>query len=152
MPIQVLCPFLNYLEFFSCWIMSSLYILDTGHLHDLQIFSPVMWETYFEYPLKQFFRFWSQKLPVFPLVTCALGITSKKSLHNPKSVQFSCSVMSNSLRPHGLQHIRLFLSITNSQSLLKSWWCHPTISSSVISPYFKILYSSFFHYEFIFNP
>ena len=34
------------------------------------------------------------------------------------SVQFGCSVMSDSLRPHGLQHTRP-LSITNSQSLLK---------------------------------
>ena len=33
------------------------------------------------------------------------------------SVQFSCSVMSDSLQPHGLQHTSL--SITNSQSLLK---------------------------------
>ena len=35
-------------------------------------------------------------------------------------VQFSCSVVSNSLRPHALQHARqASLSITNSQSLLK---------------------------------
>ena len=32
------------------------------------------------------------------------------------SVQFSCSVMSNSLRPHGLQHTQVSLSITNSRS------------------------------------
>ena len=38
------------------------------------------------------------------------------------SVHFSCSVMSNSLRPHGLQHARLpcaAIGITNSRSLLK---------------------------------
>ena len=35
------------------------------------------------------------------------------------SVQFSHSVMYDSLQPHGLQHDRLSLSITNSQSLLK---------------------------------
>ena len=34
-------------------------------------------------------------------------------------VQFSCSVMSHSLLPHGLQHTRPSLSITNSQSLPK---------------------------------
>ena len=39
--------------------------------------------------------------------------------HSRWSVQFSCSVMSDSLWPHGLQHARLSLSITNSQSLLK---------------------------------
>ena len=52
------------------------------------------------------------------------------------SVQFSCSVMSDSLRPHGLQHTRLPYpsptpeACSNSCSL--SHWCHPTISSSVI--------------------
>ena len=35
------------------------------------------------------------------------------------SVQFSCSVVSDSLRPHGLQHAQASLSITNSRSLLK---------------------------------
>ena len=35
------------------------------------------------------------------------------------SVWFSCSVVSDSLRPHGLQHTRLPCLSTNSQSLLK---------------------------------
>ena len=52
------------------------------------------------------------------------------------SVQFSCSVVSDSLRPHGLQHARLpFPSPTPgvySDSCPLSWWRHPTISSSVI--------------------
>ena len=49
------------------------------------------------------------------------------------SVQFSCSVMSDSLRPHGLQHARLPYpsptpeACSNSCSL--SHLCHPTISS-----------------------
>ena len=44
--------------------------------------------------------------------------------------------MSDSLQPHGLQHTRLPCPsptprvYSNSCSL--SWWCHPTISSSVI--------------------
>ena len=51
-------------------------------------------------------------------------------------VQFSCSVLSDSLRPHGLQDARpLCPSLTprvypNSYPL--SWWCHLTISSSVV--------------------
>ena len=50
------------------------------------------------------------------------------------SVQFSCSVMSDSLQPHGLQHTRLPLSPrVCSNSCLLSQWCHWTISSSVIS-------------------
>ena len=51
------------------------------------------------------------------------------------SVQFSRSVMSNSLQSHGLQHIRLPCpSLTPRvcwNSCPSSQWCHPTISSSV---------------------
>ena len=50
--------------------------------------------------------------------------------------QFSRSVMSDSLWPHGLQHARpTCLSPTPevySNSCPSSWWCHPTISSSII--------------------
>ena len=68
-------------------------------------------------------------------------------------VLFSCSVVSGSLRPHGLQHARLpgpssspWVS-SNSYPLCRpclwvcsnscplSWWCHPAISSSV-TPFF----------------
>ena len=52
------------------------------------------------------------------------------------SVQFSHSVMSDSLRPHGLQHARLPCPSPTpgaySNSCPKSQWCHPSISSSVI--------------------
>ena len=52
------------------------------------------------------------------------------------SVQFSRSVVSDSLRPHGLQHARLpCLSPTPRawpNSCPSSRWCHSTISSSVI--------------------
>ena len=56
---------------------------------------------------------------------------------NPaNSVQFSCSVMPNSLQPHGLQHARLpWPSPTPrvySNSCPLSQWCHPTISSPAI--------------------
>ena len=52
------------------------------------------------------------------------------------SVQFSHSVMSDSLPPHGLQHSKIPCpsptprACSNSCSL--SRWCHPTISSSII--------------------
>ena len=52
------------------------------------------------------------------------------------SVQFICSVMSNSLLSHGLQHARLPCPSPTpgacSNSCLSSWWCHPTISSSIV--------------------
>ena len=53
------------------------------------------------------------------------------------SVQFSRSVGSDSLRPHGLQHTRLPcpspIPTVYSNSCPLSMWCHPTISSSVVS-------------------
>jgi len=49
---------------------------------------------------------------------------------------FSRSVMSVSIWPHGLQHTRPPCSSPSprarSNSCPLSWWCHPTISSSVI--------------------
>ena len=50
--------------------------------------------------------------------------------------QFSHSVVSDSLRPHGLQHTRPPCPSPTpevcSDSCSLSWWCRPTISSSVI--------------------
>ena len=56
---------------------------------------------------------------------------------NPKfSVQFSPSVMSDSLQIHGLQPARLPCPSPTPgvypNSCRSSWWCHPTISSSVV--------------------
>ena len=60
----------------------------------------------------------------------------KYSLNEFSSVQFSCSVMSDSLRPHGLQHTRPPCPSptpgVSSNSCPLSWWCHPTISFSVV--------------------
>ena len=56
-----------------------------------------------------------------PLLSCSL---------------FSRSVLSTSLQPHGLQHTRLPCPWPSprvcSYSCPLNWWCHPTISSSVI--------------------
>ena len=52
------------------------------------------------------------------------------------SVQVSCSVVSDSLRPDGPQYARLPSTSPTpgacSNSYLLSWCCHPTISSSVL--------------------
>ena len=52
------------------------------------------------------------------------------------SVQFSCSVVSNSLQPHELQHARPPCPSPTPRvypnSCPLSQWCHPTISSSVV--------------------
>ena len=51
-------------------------------------------------------------------------------------LQFSCSVMSNSLRPHESQHARPPCPSptpgVHSHSHPSSQWCHPAISSSVV--------------------
>ena len=52
------------------------------------------------------------------------------------SVQLSHSVMSDVLQPHGLQHTRPPCPSPTPRvypdSCPLSWWCHPTISSSVV--------------------
>ena len=59
-----------------------------------------------------------------------------KEHSNYCTVQFSHSVVSNSLRPQGLQHTRLSCPSPTpkacSNSCPSNKWCHPTISSSVI--------------------
>ena len=53
-----------------------------------------------------------------------------------ESVQFSCLVLCNSLRPHGLQHSRPPCPSPTRGIYLNScpfnWFCHLTISSSVV--------------------
>jgi len=60
-------------------------------------------------------------------------------------VQFTISVISDSLWPHGLQHNRPPCPFSTpgvySNSCPLSWWCHPTISSSVV-PFSSCLQSS----------
>ena len=52
------------------------------------------------------------------------------------NVQFSCSVMSDSMQCHGLQHTSLPCPSPTPQACSNScpstWWCHPTISPSII--------------------
>ena len=59
-----------------------------------------------------------------------------KKLGNLSEVQFSSSVVSDSLQPHELQHTRPPCPSQTprvySNSCTSSQWCHPAISSSVI--------------------
>ena len=67
-----------------------------------------------------------------------LNNTSQFLLPRPwfSSVQFTCSVVSDSSWPHGLQHARIPCPSPTpgaySDSCALSWWCHPTMSSSVV--------------------
>ena len=57
-------------------------------------------------------------------------------IHFLSSVQFSCSVRSNSFRPHERQHARPPCPSptpgVHPNPCPSSWWYHPTISSSVV--------------------
>ena len=57
-------------------------------------------------------------------------------IYSVQPVQFSCSVMSDSLQPHALQHARPPCPSPTlgvySNSCPLSRWCHPTSSSSVV--------------------
>ena len=65
-----------------------------------------------------------------------LNILGKVLFACNAGVQFSCSVVSDSLQPHELQHARPPCPSptprVHSNSLPSSQWCHPAISSSVI--------------------
>ena len=67
-------------------------------------------------------------LAVFKILSLSLILTF--------SVQFICSVMSNSLRPHESQHTRppcpSPTSKVHPNPCPLSQWCHPAISSSVV--------------------
>ena len=64
-------------------------------------------------------------------------IRHMKGTFHASSVQFSCSVVSDSLQPHGLQQARLPCPSPTpgaySNSCPSSQWCQPTISPSGIS-------------------
>ena len=67
------------------------------------------------------------------------------SIRGLSSVHLSHSVVANSLGPHGLQQARFCCPsptpVVYSNLCSLSWWCHPTISSSVI-PFSSHLQSS----------
>ena len=68
-------------------------------------------------------------------VNC-MHLKSIACLHQVSSIHFSHTVMSDSLRPHGLQHARLLCPSptpgVHPNSCPLSQWCHPAISSSVV--------------------
>ena len=71
----------------------------------------------------------ADSLPSEPLGKPYIGISS---------VQFSCSVVSDSLRPHESKHARPPSPSPTprvySNPCPSSWWCHPTISSLLLLP------------------
>ena len=98
-------------HFFSSVMWSVTYFTDQGQTSTSHLTSGVQWK-------------WC-------------SITLIKHLYFQfSSVQFSHSVVSDSLQPHELQHARPPCPSptpgVHPNPCLLSWWCHPTISSSVI--------------------
>ena len=73
---------------------------------------------------------------LFPTVHTCLCHSLGKPTVQFSSIQFSCSVVSDSLWPHELQHARPPCPSptpgVHSNSCPLSRWCHPAISSSVV--------------------
>ena len=82
---------------------------------------------------REYLTVWRPVLPGFPEQRLSFLLSALTSFLGP---QFSRSVMSDSLWPHGLQHARLPCPSPTpgacSNSCPLSQWCHPTISSSVV--------------------
>ena len=79
-------------------------------------------------------RKWAEKKSELPQILCTS--MSSNVYYQINSVQLSCSVVSDSLLPHGLQHTRPPCAsptpVVYPNPCPLSWWCHPTISSSVV--------------------
>ena len=88
--------------------------------------------------LFQNLRSWTQYLIFYTFSSQHFIILSDvyKDDSEASSVQFSCSVVSDSLQPHELQHPRPPCPSptpgVHSNSCPSSQWCHPAISSSFI--------------------
>ena len=71
-----------------------------------------------------------------PSQTISFPSSSKNLVLYAYLLLFSCQVVPDSLWPHGLQYSRLphpsLFPRVCSDSCPLSWWCHPTISSSVV--------------------
>jgi len=100
------------------------------------------WDRFYECLLKRGLMRGTVMLKQSPLNICNFSLQRDGSVwemllsYQFSSVQFSCSVVSDSLQPHESQHSRPPCpSLTpgvHSDSRPSSWWCHPAISSSVV--------------------
>ena len=70
------------------------------------------------------------------LTSLSLSLYTLTCTHTQRLLLFSCSAVSDSLQPHGLQNIRFpfpsqYPGVCSNSCPLNRW-CHPTISFSVI--------------------
>ena len=113
-----------------------------SHYIKIKVLSRAVISSEAQHPLLRSFRFWKVTVPCSQgtWVSIFLQAVRPRSLSAPSvqfsSVQFSCSVMSDSLQPHESQHARPPCPSptprVHSDFRPLSQWCHPVISSSVV--------------------
>ena len=105
-----------------------------AHPSEREKFRVLIWQIHFENDAHERIRQAESSQSSSPLVYWVGGRVVK--ILSLVDLLFSHSVVSSSLQPRRLQHARLpCLSLfpgACSNSCPLSWWCHPTISSSVI--------------------
>ena len=139
------------IRFLSCWTSFH----DSYHLElEIQILQQSVCKVLLApAPLFSFVPFPSPPCHIEPFLIPLMGISNGWNIQSPPvcisafptpmtpwrlnhSVQFSRSVMSDSLQPHESKHTRPPCPSpsprVHSNSCPSSWWCHPAISSSVV--------------------
>ena len=110
------------------------------HHYKDETFLIPLWRKILDLPPKLILS-WIQNIPrfcfhIFTYISSYKHLYFEMWIAYSLSVQFSGSVMSDSLGPNGLQHNSLSCPSstprTCSNSCLSRWWCHSTISSSVM--------------------
>ena len=106
-------------------------------------FSILLWKIWMKYLLMWSLHF--QHFVIQPSLVLQQSCLSLVTL-----LLFSCSVVSNSLGPHGLQHTRLSCPSPSlracSNSCPLSWWCHLVLSHPLL-----LLPSIFLNIRVFFN-
>ena len=126
-PTFSLSSFHFHQEVFSSFSLSAIRVVSSAYLRSLIFLPAILIPTC------------ASSSPAFLTMYSAFKLNKQGNNIQPwrnPSVQFSHSVVSDSLRPHGLQYARTPCPSPNpgiySNSCPSSRWCHPTISSSVV--------------------
>ena len=129
-------PFINlrkFLLFLVCWFFFFFNSgMDTEYCQMSFAYSFIYWAVILWFFFFSLLTWWITFSSKYFLISLLISYLPMGYLE----VQFSHSVLSHSLGPHGLQHTRLPCPSPApgvcSNSSTSSQWCHPAISSSVV--------------------
>ena len=142
--IKLVIPFIHLIIFHPLLLPS---VFPSFRVFSNELTLHIRWPKYWSFsfsisPTNEYSRLISFRIDWFELLAVQGTLKSLLQQHNLEtlyrhefsSVQFSRSVMSDSLRPHESQHARppypSPTSRVHPDSRPSSWWCHPAISSS----------------------